>query len=81
MLRAAGVRERLLLCSRGPHRGHGRPAAEGRGLEGQRRLLAAAGQTHPHGRDRPHRPAHPLPTQQRRRGQGVRQAQVRPTLS
>lgn len=80
MLRAAGVREGLLLRPRGPLGGHGGHAAEGRGLQRQRRLLAAARQAHPHGRDGPHRAAHPLAAQQRRRGQGVRQAQVGPAL-
>lgn len=79
-LRAAGVCEGLLLRQRGPHRGHGRAAGEGHSQQGQRHLLDAAGQTHPHGRDGPDGAAHPLPAQQRRRGERVRQAQVGPAL-
>ena len=79
-LRAAGVREGLLLRQRGPHRGHGRAAGEGHSQQGQRHLLDAAGPTHPHGRDGPDGAAHPLPAQQRRRGERVRQAQVGPAL-
>lgn len=61
MLRAAGVREGLLLRPRGQHRGHGGDAAAGRGAEGQLCLLVPAGGAGAHGRDGPHRPSHPLP--------------------
>lgn len=67
-LRAAGVREGLLLRPGGPHRGHGRAAGEGHSQQGQRHLLDAAWQACAHGRDGPDGPADPLATQQRRRG-------------
>lgn len=79
-LRAAGMRERLLLRQGGPHRGHGCAAGEGHSQQGHCHLLATAGQTRPHGRDGPDGAAHPLSAQQRRRGQRVRQAQVRPAI-
>lgn len=79
-LRAASVREGLLLRQGGPHRGHGRAAGEGHSQQGQRHLLDAAGQTRPHGRDGPDGVAHPLSAQQRRCGERIRQTQVRPAF-
>lgn len=54
MLRAAGLRQRLLLRPRRPSGGHGRDTVTGHYGKGQLRLLVPTGPTHLHGRHRPH---------------------------
>jgi len=76
LLRAASVRERLLLRTRGPADRRGGAAAEGRGRARQLCLLVSAGQVHPTRRDRMDRAADTFSADRRRRRQGVRQAQV-----
>lgn len=80
MLRAANLRQRLLLRPSRPSGGFGRNTVKRHHGEGQLRLLVPTGPTHPHGRHRPHRHANPLPALQRRRGQGVCQAEIRDTI-
>lgn len=80
VLRTASLRQRLLLRPGRPSGGLGRDTVKRHHGEGQLRLLVSAGPTHPHGRHRPHRHANPLPALQRRRGQGVRQAEIRDAI-
>lgn len=77
MLRAAGLRQRLLFRPRRQSGRLGRDTIKRHHGKGQLRLLVPAWPTHPNGRHRPHRHANPLPALQRRRGQGVREAEVR----
>lgn len=76
MLRAASLRQRLLLWPRRPSGRLGRDTVKRNHREGQLRVLVPAGSAHPYGRHGPHRHANPLPALKRRRGQGVCEAEI-----
>lgn len=76
MLRAAGLRQRLLFWPRRQGGRLGRDTVTRNHGEGQLRVLVPAGPAHPYGRHGPHRHANPLPALQRRRGQGVCEAEI-----
>lgn len=77
VLRAASLRQRLLLWPRRQRGRLGRDAVKRHRGEEHLRVLVPARPTHPHGRHGPHRHANSLAALQRRRGQGVCEAEIR----